>query len=187
MSTDPEHRFELAISLKKLNIAYEIAAQVEQPQKWRQLSDLAFRDWKLDLAVECLQKADDLSGILLVHTAKSDAAALQKLAAAAGTIGEELKRVGLVCDRGPQTDRLGFQNALMRSIVGGDGTRRAVAAGQRNVAFVAYHLLGRTDKCIEILTAMNRLPEATFFARTYAPRYVSPVGCDVGWARTWDL
>ena len=51
------------------------------------------------------------------------------------------------------------------------GAALAAAAGQLNIAFVAQLLLGRTDKCIDILKSMNRIPEATFFARTYAPRY----------------
>jgi len=84
VTTDPEHRFELAISLKKLDAAYEIATQLDHPQKWRQLSDLALADWKLDVAVECLQKAEDLGGLLLYNAATADAVGLDKLAAKAG-------------------------------------------------------------------------------------------------------
>ena len=76
VSTDPEHRFELAVTLKRLDVAHAIATQTEHPHKWRQLSELALRDWNVDLAVSCMSKADDLSGLLLVHSATGNADAL---------------------------------------------------------------------------------------------------------------
>lgn len=48
-------------------------------------------------------------------------------------------------------------------------------AGQSNVAFAVNFLLGRCDKCLEILVDTNRLPEAAFFARTYLPSQIPTV------------
>jgi len=38
----------LAIHLKKLDIAFEIASESENEQKWRQLADLSLSDWKVN-------------------------------------------------------------------------------------------------------------------------------------------
>jgi coatomer subunit beta' len=46
---------------------------------------------------------------------------------------------------------------------------QAREAGKMNVAFLASFLLQDTDACIDILITSGRLPEATFFARTYRP------------------
>ncbi|MEQ2312548.1 hypothetical protein AMECASPLE_032177 [Ameca splendens] len=47
--------------------------------------------------------------------------------------------------------------------------------GKTNVAFLAYFMQGRTDKCLELLIKTNRLSEAAFLARTYMPSHVSRV------------
>lgn len=41
VSTDPEHKFELAIALEDLNIARTLAVEANNPQKWSQLGELA--------------------------------------------------------------------------------------------------------------------------------------------------
>lgn len=46
-------------------------------------------------------------------------------------------------------------------------------AGKNNVAFLSYFITGQTSKCLELLINTNRLPEAAFFARTYAPSQVN--------------
>jgi coatomer subunit beta' len=43
------------------------------------------------------------------------------------------------------------------------------------VSFLSYFLLGELEKCLEILLAAGRIPEAAFFARTYLPSQVSRV------------
>ena len=40
VSKDPEHQFELALSLKKLPLAKKILLKSESAQKWKQLADL---------------------------------------------------------------------------------------------------------------------------------------------------
>ena len=44
--------------------------------------------------------------------------------------------------------------------------------GKNNVAFLSYFITGQTEKCLDLLVATNRLPEAAFFARTYLPSQV---------------
>lgn len=52
---------------------------------------------------------------------------------------------------------------------------RTEAAGKQNIAFVCHFLLGRLDACVDLLVGCGRLPEAAFFARTYAPSRVAEV------------
>lgn len=58
----------------------------------------------------------------------------------------------------------------------------AAAEGQMNVAFLCNYLLHRTDACLDVLLAAERMPEAALFARTYAPARV-PAAADA-W-RKW--
>ncbi|KAI5721612.1 hypothetical protein M8J77_022922 [Diaphorina citri] len=133
VSTDSEHRFELALQLGDLNIAHAIAKEAMSPQKWKQLSELAIAKGQLDLAQECLHEAQDYGGLLLLATSAGNADMVRKL--------------------GDSSD----------------------AHGKNNVAFLSYMLLGDLDKCLELLIASDRLPEAAFFARTYLPSQVSRV------------
>nr|KAF6473743.1 COPI coat complex subunit beta 2 [Rousettus aegyptiacus] len=60
VSTDPEHRFELALQLGELKIAYQLAVEAESEQKWKQLAknNVAFMSYflqgKLDACLELL-------------------------------------------------------------------------------------------------------------------------------------
>lgn len=45
MSTDLDHKFELAVALKKLDVAYAIAKESDSEPKWKQLGDLALACW----------------------------------------------------------------------------------------------------------------------------------------------
>lgn len=47
--------------------------------------------------------------------------------------------------------------------------------GIYNITFVSYLLLGKIDDCIKLLCETGRIPEAAFFARTYAPSKISEV------------
>lgn len=51
----------------------------------------------------------------------------------------------------------------------------AAKAGQNNVAFLSYFVLGNLEECLKILVETNRFPEAAFFARTYMPSELSRV------------
>ncbi len=82
-----------------------------------------------DLAEECLLKAGDLNGLLLLYTSIARGEGIEKLA------------------------------------------QLAVEQGKNNIAFMCYFQLRRVDACIDLLCDTGRIPEAAFFARTYAPGY----------------
>lgn len=50
-----------------------------------------------------------------------------------------------------------------------------VDKGKNNIAFLCYLLLGQVEKCIDLLCATDRIPEAALLARTYMPSEVSRV------------
>lgn len=79
VSTDPEHRFELALALGDMNIAKSLAVEANNPQKWSQLGELAASSNNLSLAKECMQRAQDFGGLLLVATSTGDAELVRKL------------------------------------------------------------------------------------------------------------
>ena len=51
----------------------------------------------------------------------------------------------------------------------------AKATGKTNIAFMCHLLLGEIDACVDLLVESDRLPEAAFFARTYAPSRISDI------------
>jgi coatomer subunit beta' len=88
VTTDPEHRFDLAIQLRKVNLAHQLAQQADNEQKWRQVAEYAFAEWNLPLAEECLKRAKDLPGLLMIYTAIGDQQGLIALAEQAGKSGK---------------------------------------------------------------------------------------------------
>lgn len=83
VSTDAEHRFDLAISLDNFETALEIARsgpQVGSESRWRTIGDKALARWNVALAKECFEKAQDLSSMLLVATSTNDRELLGRLA-----------------------------------------------------------------------------------------------------------
>eukprot|EP01137_Pigoraptor_chileana_P025406 Opistho-2@94866 len=133
VSLDPEHRFELAVQLRKLDTAFQIALEAASEPKWKQLGDLALACWDFRLAEESLIHAKDFSGLLLLYSSSGNADGLTRLAITART------------------------------------------EGRNNIAFLSMFLLGRVEECLDLLVSTKRLPEAAFFARTYAPSHVSQV------------
>ncbi|KAG2189488.1 hypothetical protein INT44_004630 [Umbelopsis vinacea] len=80
VTEDVEHQFDLAIQLDKLDIAVDIARKVDTEVKWKTVGDFAMVAWKLGLAEECLERANDLSGLLLLHTSGGNATGIRKVA-----------------------------------------------------------------------------------------------------------
>lgn len=68
VSSDLEHRFDLAVQLGDLKIAYQIAKEGDSEQKWKQLADLAIKKCDFTLAQEALHNANDMGGLLLLAT-----------------------------------------------------------------------------------------------------------------------
>ncbi|KAJ3039152.1 Coatomer subunit beta' [Rhizophlyctis rosea] len=61
VSTDSEHRFDLAIGLNKLEVALEIAKEVGREDRKHCLTDIS----QFDLAGECVKHAKDLEDLLM--------------------------------------------------------------------------------------------------------------------------
>jgi len=72
VSTDPEHCFDLALKIGDLNKALSLARESDSPQKWSQLAEIATSQNKMELVKECLTKANDLGGLLLLATSSGD-------------------------------------------------------------------------------------------------------------------
>ncbi|KAL9678870.1 hypothetical protein QQ045_016721 [Rhodiola kirilowii] len=100
VGTDPDYRFELAINLGRLEIAKEIATEVQSENKWKQLGELAMstgkvQAWKFELAEKCLKRATYLSGLLLLYSSLGDAEGIKGLASLAKEQGKN--NVGFLC------------------------------------------------------------------------------------------
>jgi len=84
LTTDLDHKFDLAIKLKLLNLAYDIAlSDPDGELKCNLIIDLAISEWNFDLAEEAMWKAHDMNGLLLLYSSLGNAEGLEKLAVAA--------------------------------------------------------------------------------------------------------
>jgi coatomer subunit beta' len=87
VATDPEHRFELALSLGNLTIALDIAREADVEHRWKAVGDAALSAWDVRLAEECFTHARDLGSLLLLRSSTGNKDGLQKLAAQADVVG----------------------------------------------------------------------------------------------------
>lgn len=163
VTTDNDHRFELAIDLKHVDIGLQILIDddnaantkygtaasgssvaagargvpaedsTEVQSKWRRLGDLALGLGDIEVAQRCILRSGDLSGLLLLYSSSGNKSGMRDLA------------------------------------------RQARDVGRCNVAFVAYFVSGQVEDCIDLLVEYQRIPEAAFMARTYMPSRVSDV------------
>ncbi|KDN46808.1 putative SEC27-coatomer complex beta subunit [Tilletiaria anomala UBC 951] len=91
VSTDPDHKFDLAIALDDVDTALEITRSGPQSgseMRWRTLGDKALERWDVSSAHECFDKAGDLNALLLLGVAKGDRSILRKVAEAATAKGQ---------------------------------------------------------------------------------------------------
>ena len=79
VATDPEHRFELALSLEELDIALDLARKADIEHKWKTVGDAALSAWKMALAEECFKNAKDLGALLLLYTSSGNGQGLREL------------------------------------------------------------------------------------------------------------
>ncbi|KRX86935.1 Coatomer subunit beta', partial [Trichinella pseudospiralis] len=80
VSQDPEHRFELALKVNNLNVAYDIALENEDDDKWRQLNQAALTEGNFELALKCMRQDKDYSGQLLLASSCGDVDVMQHVA-----------------------------------------------------------------------------------------------------------
>lgn len=87
ISTDPDHRFDLALSLDDLDCAVDIARGVPEAEasvKWKALGDRALAVWRFELAKEAFDRAGDYSALMLLLLSIGDREGLRTLADKAG-------------------------------------------------------------------------------------------------------
>lgn len=80
VTTDDDHKFELAVILKRLDVLQTLIEKAPSPTKWRQLGDIALQLGHFDVAEDALWKAKDYNGLLLVYTCTANAEGLQRVA-----------------------------------------------------------------------------------------------------------
>ena len=70
ITTDPDHKFDLALALDDLNAASSVITQsipeTEAESKWKALGDHALAIWRFDLAKGAYEKAADLGSLLFL-------------------------------------------------------------------------------------------------------------------------
>ncbi|MBN3275001.1 COPB2 protein, partial [Polyodon spathula] len=92
VSSDPEHRFELALQLGELKIAYQLAVEAEVGYLFdkakQQLAYIQLANILTANIDECLHHAQDYGGLLLLATASGNATMVNKLAEAAEKDGK---------------------------------------------------------------------------------------------------
>ncbi|KAL1920473.1 uncharacterized protein VTP21DRAFT_850 [Calcarisporiella thermophila] len=124
VSTDIEHKFELALQLNRLEDAIAIAREANQEVKWRAVADCALAAWKFTLAEECMTRAKDLGGLMLLHSATGNARGLEEVANMAAADGKNnirfaclwaLGRVDSCIDLLNETERLPEAAILART------------------------------------------------------------------------
>lgn len=91
VAVDVDHKFDLAVSLDKFDIALDIARTAPASgaeTRWRTIGDRALTRWNVSLAQECFEKANDIQSLLLIATAQKDARLLRHVGDAARAKGE---------------------------------------------------------------------------------------------------
>jgi coatomer subunit beta' len=85
ITKDKEHKFELAIELGRLEVAYALAQEEmgTGEAKWKTVGDLALLNGHIELAEECMLRSKDLNGLLLVYSSIGVVSKMRSLAALA--------------------------------------------------------------------------------------------------------
>lgn len=96
LTTDRGHKFDLAVSLKNLDISYELAEEEESDDKRKQVADLALAEYNFELAARCLKKTKDSAGLLLFASATNDKGVYEEVAKMASPDG--LSNIAFVAD-----------------------------------------------------------------------------------------
>ena len=80
VTTDVDQKFELALNMGKLREAFQIATEVSKDDKWKHLGEVALGKWNYGLAEECMRRAKDYEGLLLLYQASGNAKGIKELA-----------------------------------------------------------------------------------------------------------
>ena len=148
------------------------------------------------VAEQCLSNAKDLSGLLLLHTAKgstnggfisylipmSTSHNFNAQRCMHPTLLRQPLSVALQVAEQCLSKAKDLSGLLLLHTAKGNASgmedlvATCQAQGRSNVAFLGNFLLGHLDACVDLLISAGRTPEAAFFARTYTPHRISEVG-----------
>lgn len=79
LATDPDHRFDLAIRLGKLDVAMDLARDGGPQSRFQTVGDAALKAWDIKRAEKCYRHADDFNSLLLLYSATSNTESLMWL------------------------------------------------------------------------------------------------------------
>lgn len=88
VTTEDDHRFDLAVQLGRLHTALTICRKCATASRWKQVGDLALEQAFFDVVEEALTNAGDFNGLLLLFTSTADYAAVARLGELALTKGK---------------------------------------------------------------------------------------------------
>lgn len=96
VTTDPDHKFDLAIELNHIEVAHELILETpaedksntDTMTKWKRLSDVALREGNFELTEAASMASDDFSGLLLLYTATGNFRGVEKLTSLANKAGK---------------------------------------------------------------------------------------------------
>lgn len=79
VTNDDDHRFDLAVRLRKMAVVTQLVQQAPSPARWKQLGDIALEQAHFDVATRAFTECGDSSGLLLIYTATNNAKAISEL------------------------------------------------------------------------------------------------------------
>jgi len=96
VTTDPDHKFDLALELEHVDIAHSLLAETQDEEKdstdtmakWKRLSDAALKESNFELCEAASLASNDYAGLLLMYTAIGNLDGMEKLAKAAEADGK---------------------------------------------------------------------------------------------------
>lgn len=138
ITRDSGHKFDLALSLKNLDVSYQIAEEEESNDKRKQVADLAIAECNFDLAAKCMKQIRDVSGLLLLASATNDRSVFKEVAKMSKEDGQS--GVAFVANF-----VLGDQRAAIESITKNESTVPHAA------------ILSKTTKDVELTSQMVSL------------------------------
>jgi len=96
VTTDPDHKFDLALELDHVDIAHSLLVETQDEEKdstdtmakWKRLSDAALKESNFELCESASLASNDYAGLLLMYTAIGNLDGMEKLAKAAEADGK---------------------------------------------------------------------------------------------------
>lgn len=79
VSTDDDHRFDLAIHLKNMSVVKDLTVKNPSTTRWKQFGDLALTQGYISDAIDAYRECNDLNGLLLIYTSINDVDSISNL------------------------------------------------------------------------------------------------------------